>query len=268
MTSSKIYKIHDKTGWLIDLSLPYDKQFYPSSLKKIIKDEPEYENIFTVKDVNADEAFLEETFFPLYEKEVASRKLYIFKKGEQREKILERVSGGKKYRCLACWVSNTSEFAGGIMYYEENNNLYISLRTFKKDINREYRLRSTIDYWMEKKFRDFALKTSASFISHGRDKYPNRGYIGLPLFKLKVGASPIIPMRGEDNITEYTYEEIKKGIPLVFFDNPDASGFFRKCVAIYDGKTINPFMIPEYKSVCAWKNIEFEGIDISSEPSI
>ncbi len=241
--------------WRIDTSTPLEQQFYPSTFKKILKDSPKYEELFETTDEVADKDFLERNFLPIYDKVIGSKSSYIFKPGEQKAKLFTKIDEGRNYKCYSLWSKQDRQFVGGTLHFTKNGGEYISLRAFDKDINRKYRFRATIDYWAEKEFRKFVLSSKADYLSHGKDSYPNTGYIGLSLFKIKCGA---VPMRSkiETNTVEMTKDDINKYDHLTFFDNPDENDVFKRLNIYFKSGTIDPSLLNEFQSVCEWAGIE------------
>jgi len=250
------YSVHTKVNWIQRISSNWEDFFYPSLIKKINKSNSYFDELFsfkvtTIKTINDANEFL-----LLYDKEIASRKNYIFKKNEQKEILDNKIQGGKNYLLASLYKKDSGKFAGGIIFHILEDKLFFYLRAFDKEIRTSFRSLTTLDFWAEREMYEYAFSQGLKFISHGTDNYPNKGRTGLVLFKLKVGGKPRISKK-EHEILELSDEQILEfGIPTFIWTNPDKESFFQKAHLFYKEGSLDESVLTELIKVCQWAKIE------------
>lgn len=252
------YSVHTKVNWEQKVSSRWEDFFYPSLVKKLRKSDEYFNENFTfsispVKSIND-----VETFLALYDKEIASRGNYVFKKNQQKETLNNKISEGKKYLLASIHKKNSGKFSGGILFHILDNKLFFYLRVFDKEIRSSFRSVTTIDFWAEKKMFEYASSQNLKFISHGTDSYPNKGRAGLVLFKLKLGGKPKVSKK-EHEILNLTEDDIKAfNTPTFFWDNPDENNFFKNAHLFMKEKEVDESVLAELVKVLQWTGIEFQ----------
>lgn len=252
------YSVHAKVNWEQKVSSDWENFFYPSLVKKLKKSD-EYFNenfIFSIIPVNSVNDV--ETFLAIYDKEIASRGNYIFKKNQQKETLSNKISEGKKYLLASIHNKKSNDLAGGILFHIVEDKLFFYLRAFDKEIRSSFRSLTTLDFWAEKKIYGYAFSQNLKLISHGTDSYPNKGRTGLVLFKLKVGGKPKISKK-EHEILSLTEDDIKAfNTPTFFWDNPDENNFFRNAHLFMRENEVDESVLTELVKVLQWTGIEFQ----------
>jgi len=77
---------------------------------------------------------------------------------------------------------------------------------------------------------------------------------GLALFKLYLGASPTVSKTTQlVTYTNHTLQEMN--VPIIFFDNPDANGYF-KTLHFFNKQESSNQLIESLRAVTQWKSIE------------
>lgn len=252
------YSVHTKVNWNINVSSNWEDFFYPSLVKKLIKSEGYFGSLFEFKIAPLNSIDDAQDFLKLYDKEIASRENYVFKKNEQREVLNEKIQAGKKYFLAGLMKKDTGKFTGGILFHIIDTKLFFHLRVFEKETRTTFRSLTTLDFWAEKKLYEYAFSQNLMNISHGTDKYPNKGRTGLALFKLKVGGKPK-PSSKEHEIIELSEEQIVKfDVPTLFWTNPDVNGYFQTGHLYYKEESLNESVLTELIKVCEWAGIELK----------
>lgn len=250
------YSVHTKVNWNINVSSNWEDFFYPSLVKKLIKSESYFGSLFEFKITPLNSIDNAQDFLKLYDKEIASRENYVFKKNEQREMLNEKIKTGQSYFVASLVKKDTGKFAGGILFRVLNTKLFFYLRVFEKETRMTFRSLTTLDFWAEKKLYEYAFSQNLENISHGTDKYPNKGRTGLALFKLKVGGRPK-PSSKEHEIIELSEEQILEyNAPTLFWTNPDGDGYFQEGHLYFKKDSLNESVLTEIIKVCEWTGIE------------
>lgn len=252
------YSVHTKASWDQNLDKGWEETFYPSLVKKIRKSNDYFENLFNFKVspiVDINEA---SEFFDLYDKEIASRKNYLFKQNEKREMLSGKISGGKKYFQAILRKKDTNEYAGGIIFTTVEKKLSFSFRVFDKQIRSTYRAQTSVDFWVEKKMYEYSISKEFTTIIHGNDNYPNKGRAGLVLFKLKVGSKPKISKLPHDIIEVADDEIALSDTPTFFWDKSNENNYFQKAHLFYRKNGIDENVLSEMIKVMDWTGIELD----------
>lgn len=257
MTGETVFRIADKVSWQIELSSSWETLFYPSLAKKLQKDIHHFQNTFTFSVIDADETFLKEIFFPLYEKEVASRDYYHLQKEAVFTTALHNIKTKKIYKFLSVFLKTTDQFVGGILFSVQPPFAATSLRVFDKTINHTYRKNTTVDYWAESQLISYLQSQHVTILTHGRDKQPrNEKSLGLFLFKLSLGAKPI--QSPESQIINQTLKNLlSQSHAAFFFDNPNKQGQYQKANLFSASEVVNPVTVAGFEHVLAWAHILF-----------
>lgn len=248
------YLIHSKISWQEMVGDNWEEVFYPSLVKKIRKSDEYFTQTFDFS-VNPLTEKEMQTFFDLYEKEIATRENYVYEKNEQLEILQRNITNGVSYALASFALKESSSFAGGMIFSLREKKYSIALRTFDRDIRSTYKSQTTIDFWAEKAFYEYTKDQGMGIITHGTDNYPNTGRIGLPLFKLKVGGRPRIAFKEHDMLTLSEDELLQKDEPTLFWDDPDENKFFKTCHLFHKNSNIDEFVLGELKKVLEWSNI-------------
>lgn len=250
------YLIHSKVNWVQKIDPTWEDTFYPSLVKKIKKSDQYFKELFdfSVKPITS----ISETndFFNLYDKEIASRKNYLFKPDEHKQSLNNKISNGKNYFHGSLINKDTGTYTGGVIFSIVEDRLSFYLRAFSKDARLKYRSLTTMDFWVEKEIYEYAKANKLKHISHGNDNYPNKGRTGLILFKLKLGGKPKISNR-EHDILEIEEEELKQyGAPTFVWTDSDENNFFHTANLFYKENEINESILSELIKVCEWSGIK------------
>lgn len=258
MTGETVFRIADKVCWSIDLSSPWEAIFYPSLTKKLQKDLFHFQNTFTFSIFDANDTFLKEILFPLYEKEVASREHYHLQKEDVFTFVLQNVKRRKKaYKIFAVFLNTTQQFIGGILFSLQPPFAATSLRVFNKTINHVYRKNTTVDYWAESQLISYLRSQHVTTLTHGRDKQPrNEKALGLFLFKLSLGAKPIqspLPQMVKRTPQELLFQSRA----AFFFDCPNKQKQYQKAYLFSYPNAVNPVTITGFEHILTWANISF-----------
>ncbi len=250
------YLVHTKITWEQKVIPSWKEFFYPSLVKKILKSEAYFEDLFEFKITPVNEISECEKFFLIYDKEIASRRNYLFKKNEQKENLAKKIDTGRKYFQSSLYKKESQGYVGGIIFSIIDDRFSFAFRAFDKNVRSEYRSVTTIDFWVEKKMYENAVSQNITRIFHGYDNYPNKGRTGLVLFKLKLGGRPKIS-NTEHDILEITENIIKEyNAPTFFWDNPDENNFFKVSHLFYKEGEIDESVLAELVKVTAWAGIE------------
>ena len=244
-----------KITWHTNLTKTWQECFYPSVVEKLEKSQEKFENSFEIKDLVLDHGLLYDVFGPVYDKEVSSRPDYHLDRKEQFENIMNRISSGTPYNIYCIYEKSTNNFTGGILYRVKDDSIAISLRAFDKDVTRNYRFRTTADYWVEAHFFNYVKQYGKNFMSHGRDKHPRIGGIGLWLYKLKVGSKPHTPPEDTEikTFTQAEFEQMDE--PVLLFDNPDENGYYKDAYFFYKKDAVDLSFMNEVEVVLGWAQI-------------
>ena len=250
------YSVHTKVNWQIELSDNWQNKFYPSLVRKLNKSESFFDELFEIKFTPLNNINETESFFKLYDKEIVSRGNYIFKQNEQRDSLEQKLLNNKKYFMANIIKKDTGKYGGGIIFSIVEDRVSFALRVFNKEIRSSFRALTTLDFWAEKKMYDYATSSHLNFISHGTDSYPNKGRIGLVLFKLKVGSKPKISKKEHTIIELSETEAIEYDVPTFFWTLPDQNNFFQEAHLFYKEGEINESIFSELIKVMEWTNIK------------
>lgn len=250
------HSVHTKVTWEQKVSSSWEEVFYTSLVKKIRKSDSYFENLFELRISKIDNIEESDDFFKLYDKEIASRGNYLYKQNEQREVLNKKLLDGKNYLQGSLIKKDTNEYAGGIIFSIIENRFAFSLRAFDRKIRSTYRAQTSLDFWVEKKMYEYASTQNISMMTHGTDNYPNKGRIGLVLFKLKVGGKPKVSKK-EHDILELTEDDIRAfNSPTLFWDLPDENGKFKRAQLFYKEGEIDENVLSELIKVTSWSGIE------------
>ncbi len=252
------YSVHTKVTWEQKVSTSWEDIFYPSLSKKIRKSDSYFDQLFELQISPITDIHEANDFFNLYDKEIASRGNYLFKQNEKKELINTKIKSGKNYFQAILRKKDTNEYAGGIIFTTIEERLSFSFRVFDKQIRSTYRAQTSVDFWVEKKMYEYSISKKFQTITHGNDSYPNKGRIGLVLFKLKVGGKPKISKMPHD-ILEVTDTDINEfNAPTLFWDDPDENNYFQKAHLFYNEDAIDGNVLQELIKVMSWTEIELE----------
>lgn len=204
-----------------------------------------------------DEKLFTELFFPLYEKEIAQRPDYHLDKDEIKNHILTNIQEKKEYKLFSLYTKKDKKFVGGTLFHLEPDRISIALRVIERAVNQQYKKRTTVDFWVEAQFVDYIKQYQKLFLFHGMDTYPRREHeIGLALFKLQVGARPMISVH-EKEIKTYSAQQLKKLQPIIFFDDPNTEEFLQSVHLWYEEGQLAGEMVHTMESVFSWAGIRF-----------
>lgn len=256
------YSIHTKVNWNQKNTLGWEKAFYPSLVKKVKKSDGYFKENFYIEITDLDSIHKASNFFKLYNKEIVSRGNYLYPPGYQQKLLEGRIKEGKKYIQVIIIEKGTQKHAGGIIMRINEDQLIFSLRAIDSNSRSYYRSATTLDFWIEKEIYEYARSQNFSYLSHGTDSYPNKGRIGLVLFKLKVGVKPKISPK-EHEILNLTEDDIKAfNTPTFFWDNPDENNFFRDAHLFYKKSEVDESVLSELVKVLNWTGIQFEQVEL------
>lgn len=250
------HQIHTKLKWVEYLNRDFSNSFYPSLVKKIEKSDDFFKENFSVKTVAIESFDMPEVneFFELYNSQIASRSNYLYKKDEQKNILKGNLDEGILYFLFGLYY-NYGKFAGGLIFSKRGTKFSSALRVFDNEARQNFKSQTTLDFWCEKNFFEYAKSEKIEYITHGTDNYPNVGRIGLPLFKLKLGAKPKLSSK-EHEIKELSDEELlKPGPSILFFENIDDNNFFTTCQLFYDEATVDKSVLGELEKVLEWTGI-------------
>ena len=251
------FKIHTKITWRVDLTRDIQQLFYPSLVKKINKSNDFFNQNFFVSMHDVDEKLFIEQFFPLYEKEIVQRPDYHLDKDVVKDHILTNIRGKKEYKLFSLYIKKEEKFVGGILFHLEEDRISIALRVIERAVNQQYKKRTTVDFWFESQFVNHLVDYHIQYLFHGMDTYPRQDHeIGLALFKLQVGALPMISTH-ETEIKHYTPQQLKKLQPVVFFDDPDCEDFLKSFHLWHEEGQIAEEMLHSFESILSWTGVEF-----------
>jgi hypothetical protein len=247
MSKIKIYK---KVNWKTDLTKTWQEVYYPSLVPNIIKSDSYFYQHFEIKIINVTEEVLHSLIFPVYTTEIVQRENYIFDGSEQKQKILYNLYSDIPYQLLAVFKRDDNEFVGGCLFSIREEFISVAIRAFKRDITKRYKSKTTLDYWVDTKLYDHC-KNIRTVLSHGSDSYPIVQRLGLPLFKLKVGAKPAVSYNQEYQL--FTPEELHSNLPLMYFSNPK-KGIYQEANIICNDN--NDSVINSLVPVLEWAKIK------------
>jgi len=250
------YHIHTKVSWEQKLSKPWEDTFYPSLTKKIRKSDSYFEELFELKITPVENISEADNFFSIYNKEIASRGNYIYKPDEQKNILDKKILDGKKYTQASIINKNTNQYAGGIIFSIVDDKLSFALRAFDKETRSNYRSVTTIDFWVEKKIFEYARNEKLPAISHGTDNYPNKGRVGLVLFKLKLGGKPKVSKKEHEVLELSDLDIVNFNVPTFFWDKPDENEYFKTAHLFYAPGSIDESVLGELIKVCEWAGVE------------
>lgn len=170
---------------------------------------------------------------------------------------MQNIQDKKEYKLFSLYTKKNKRFVGGTLFHLEPDRISIALRVIERAVNQEYKKRTTVDFWFESQFVSRLTKYNVPFLYHGMDTYPRRDHeIGLALFKLQVGAYPIISSH-ETKTKTYTTDQLMQQKPIIFFDDPDTEGFFKSVHLWYKPDQLSEEIVKSFKVVFSWAGIKF-----------
>ena len=236
-----------------------EESFYPSFFKEVRKKEEFFKSNFSVKFIDANADNLKKFFFPLYQKEIMSRKDYTLDKEYIVSSLISKVESSDNYKLLLVYCEE--ELILVTLFSIKNGGLFICNRVFKKDFDKKLSHGATVNYWGEKIIFDYGKKMNVGFFSRGRDTHPFIGKtrIGLPLYKLKTGMKPMKSFKESDIIiNEFTQEDIQKNNDIMlFFCKENEKGFYKDLHLYYPEKSISEDYLNEFDKVVKWSGLNF-----------
>lgn len=186
MTSTVL--LPNRVAWHVDLSIPAEQSWSPSTLKKIKNQN------FNEVEINWLEAKeIKERFITIYERLIMSRDDYRL----DREKTLSRLmqnSTNEAYKLV--WVTRKSgEILGGVVLKLEPEIAKIAYRTFDHQLVKGAGYKG-LDYYIDFSIFNKTRLMGKKWLSHGSDMSPVT-QVGLSCFKLRVGARPVVSSKAE-----------------------------------------------------------------------
>lgn len=254
-------KLLTKIAWRVSLKQNWDSLFYPSLVKKIVKSEFLYEQIFDLKIVPLTADFFNHNFLPLYERCISSRSDYRGDLVNLQMDMNDKLSNTHPYEVAYYKNKSTNEITGATIFSVKSDLIRIAYRAFDRNLTRIAKTATSLDFVNEKKLYQYFQTKQVSAYSHGQDTHPYINSVGLPLFKLKTGAKPVIPNNIPQSLSFDTaaiqQQQTKNNI--VYFTNPDTKNCLQSCTVV-NSQNVIPDILKELKSV-----LEFHTIRLTVE---
>ncbi len=240
--------LYPKIEWRIDMTLPIDSVFHPPLIKKIKHSEPYYDSLFNCSVSHLTKHVFLQSFLPMYDVQIARLANYHLDLNHITETVLRRIESPLPLHILSVEKKQSGEFCGGIIFTIRENRVTIFLRVFDKTIKKQFKKETTLDYWAEYQFRKYVKTLNKPLLKHGTDTHPYIERVGLPVFKLKVGAKPAIAKKYTTGPKEQisTILNLKKDVLL--FYSPKKNGEMSEAMCAYT-KTQNPNLLSECKTL-------------------
>lgn len=186
-----------------------------------------------------------------------NRKEYTLDRRRILSELKNKINGSRYYKFL--FIYHKNELVYALLFSLKSKGLYFGYRAFKRNVEKIFLRKATVSYWAEKLIFEFGKQQGATFFSRGKDSHPflGRKRLGLPLYKLKTGMKPRIPL--SNTIFETTSlgesEILKKNSPFLFFSEENEAGFYSVCNLYYPEGSVEDSFLNEFSKVAAWSGL-------------
>lgn len=142
-----------------------------------------------------------------------------------RKKIIEQPPHNFPYYSISLYETN--RLIGGMIFSKRADCLSVAYRVFPQKLSLS--LPKSVSYVCEMILNEYALTENKRLIIHGTDRNAFGKYstIGLPEYKLSIGAIPIIPPESELQVKMKSFSWSKKK-PALLFLWPDTGSVIKQ----------------------------------------
>ena len=185
----------NKVTWIVDLTKEEDLLFPSKVLHRFVREQ--YAEHVHIELLDSDK--IESLFSPLYSRLMMSRADFRLDKAVTQAHI-HRMSQDSTYGLVWFTGSTSGAVLGGVVIHMLPDQMRVAYRCFDRDQAQVLRL-SELDYYAEAQIQALARQKGYTKLYLGNDHHPV-SQLGLSVFKLRVGARPVVSPFAEDVAVE------------------------------------------------------------------
>lgn len=212
-----------KIKWMVDLTQDETKLWREKALKRV--QSPHYNDglSWSIEDPSK----LSALFLPIYTEHVMNRNTFRLDKAETLQK-LETIAHNPDYQLFLMRTKPEEIILGGVVFHKLPGMSGIAYRVYDHELAKSLGFQK-IDYYAEKCFQGYVRSLGCQWLSHGSDRHPI-SQPGLSLFKLSVGARPIVYLGDMEQIPQEINVEDwnQKYETWGFYSEPTGLGYYQK----------------------------------------
>ena len=212
-----------KIRWMVDLGQDIEERWRGKALKRILS--PHYAEGLVWELEPSSRLALD--LLPIYQEHIMNRSTFRLDKCETLQKMAA-IGRDLAYQIFVVRDRATRIILGGVVFHTTKELIGIAYRVYDHGLAKSLGYQK-IDYYGEKCFQDYVKSLGYRWLSHGSDRHPII-QPGLSLFKLSIGARPIVYV-GEVEVSPVEVSENEWGARYEtwgYYSMPSNNGYYQK----------------------------------------